>query len=499
MHLTSCFAGATLHLLLLCRKVVSVQDSPAAMSGQVYTTIASILGDCSLDEHPSARLRLHGNVPVFYSRHKLTVSAASAIGSYALAVEKWWHLATGRHQSVAIGWMQAAASLNPGQFQKQNGYALPALDMVTELRAGFYRTQDGKWFYATGSYPHLRDGVLDLLQCANTSVALGKSIEKWSAQALEDAFGERKLTGNFARTRQEWAQHPQGMLLSRSPLVEVERIGDSDAEVPVLLKRPLDRLRVLDMGHVLAGPVVARTLAEHGADVLRLTDPMNQDAFRQTVDSNIGKRSAFIDLNRAVDLQRTRELLSSADVLVQSWRKGSLAAKGLGPQDAARIRPGIIYVSVTAFGDEGPWATRGGFEQLGQVVSGIAIDEGGADCPRLVVTTLLNDYLTGYLGAAGVMLALIKRATVGGSYHVKVSLARTSMWVQSLGLVDLPDLKIEDRHFARFLDPVLESRDSAYGKLEQLPPVAQFSRTPPRWALPPAPNGAHVAGWMDVV
>ncbi|MBO1110501.1 CoA transferase [Bordetella petrii] len=473
-------------------------DHSSSLSGQACRAINALLGAQSpWDEPAGQRLRFHGAAPQFDSPHKLTLAAAGAIGAYALATERWWQLATGQRQRIAIDWMQAASSLNPGHFQKQSGYGLPALSLLTELKADFYQTADGRWFFPIGSYPHLRDGVLDLLQCPNNASALGAAIGRWNSLELEEAFAAHKLPGAFARSQQEWLAHPQGRHLAGLPAIDIRKIGDSEPEPAQAGLRPLDRLRVLDLGHVIAGPVVARTLAEHGADVLRITPPMLQDPFRQTIDTNIGKHSAFLDLDRAVDAQRARELIAGADVVVQSWRPGSMARRGLGPQDAAAIRPGVVYVSVTAYGDEGPWAGRGGFEQLGQTVSGIAVREGGAGRPRVVPTYLLNDYLTGYLGAAGALLALIRRAREGGSYHVRVSLARTSMWVQDLGLETAFDADPQRprRHFAEGLDPVLETRQSAYGPLEQLPPVAQFSRTPARWDLPPAPNGAHPPAW----
>lgn len=479
----------------------------------------------TLDADAAARLRFFGTAPAFDTPHKLTLASASAIGVYALGVEQWWRMATGQHQSVAIDWMQAACALNPGHFQTQSGYALPALSLLTELKADFYRTADGRWFFPIGSYPHLRDGVLDVLQCANTGAALAAAIGRREGDELEDTFARHKLPGIYARSREEWLAHPQGALLAGLPVIQVEKIGDSPAEGPGFAAaraaaaaplqawpgaaapgaggpatgagpRALQGLRVLDLGHVIAGPIVARSLAEHGADVLRITSPTLQDPFRQTVDTNIGKRSAFLDLDRQVDLQRARSLMAGADVVVQSWRPGSMARRGLAAEDAAHIRPGLVYVSVSCFGDTGPWGDRGGFEQLGQAISGVSVAEGGTGSPRVVPTYLLNDYLTGYLGAAGVMMALIRRAREGGSYHVKVSLARTSMWVQELGLDPGFDPDRPRRHFAETLTPVLETRPSAYGILEQLPPVARFSRTQAAWTLPPAPNGAHAAEWL---
>ena len=470
-------------------------DVLASLSGEVVQAVNALLGsNPAFDGAAAKRLHLFGSVPQFDTRHKLCVAAASAIGAYALTIEKWWEMATGQRQSIGIDATQAACALNPGHFQRQSGYPMSAASLFTELKAGFYKTADERWFFPVGSYPHLRDGILDVLQCANSTEALSSAIGGWQGLDLEDAFGKNRLPGIFARTAQEWAVHPQGIVLAGWPIVEIEKIGESTPECPAGTHRPLDNVRVLDMGHVIAGPIVARSLAEHGADVLRASPPLMQDGFRQTVDTNIGKRSGFIDLGSEQDRAKMGHLIAGADVMVQSWRAGSLKGRGFGAEEAAAIRPGIIYVSVSCFGDRGPWATRGGCEQLGQAASGIAITEGYPDKPRLVPSGLLNDYLTGYLGAMGAMLAMLRRAEEGGSYHVKVALARTSMWVQSLGLCE-PEAAMRGRKFGDDLHPLLESRESAFGLLEQLPPVAQFSRTNARWTLPPAPTGAHEMRW----
>jgi crotonobetainyl-CoA:carnitine CoA-transferase CaiB-like acyl-CoA transferase len=298
------------------------------------------------------------------------------------------------------------------------------------------------------------------------------------------------------RTPQEWRSHQHGSQMVGAPVVTIEKIGESEPEPLGRALRPLSGLRVLDLTHIIAGPVVARTLAEQGADVLHITVPELPDPLPMIMDTGIGKRNAYLDLKKLEDVSRMRTLCREADIFVQSWRPGSVARLGFGPEEVSRLRPGVIYVSVSAFGD-GPWGDRAAFDQIAQSVTGIAHTEGAGGPPRLVPTYLLNDYLCGYLGAAGVNAALIKRAKEGGSYHVKISLAGTSMWVQSFGLLPT-NQDMQGAQIDPISNPRYQRRNSAFGELHQLAPVAEFSRTVASWDLPPAPLGAHLAEWLPL-
>lgn len=456
------------------------------------TAIRSLLHGAGLAAEV-APLRLTGLAPDYATRHRIVLAAVAALGAQACAAEAWWRHRGGRGQDIEIELVQAAAGLCTVHYQRQHGYSMPARPGA-ELKGGFYKTADGRWFYPIGPYPHLRNGILDALDCPNNAAAIGRAIGSMPADELEALFASRKLPGVFVRTREEWLAHEQGALLSGVPVISIEKVDDEDGSGPGGERgaQPLSGLRVLDVSHVIAGPVAARTLAEQGAQVLRVSAPHQPDPVQQIMDTGIGKRSAFLDLDVPADVRRLRMLCSTADVFVQSWRPGGMERRGLSPREVAGIRPGIVYVSVNAYGGAGPWATRGGFEQVGQIVSGIAHDEGDDGQPRLVPTFLLNDYLTGYLAAAGAVVGLLLRATRGGSYHVSVSLTRTSMWVQAFGTVARPDAPIDPAD----LRPRLERRNSPFGSLDQVPPIAQFSLTPSRWALPPAPLGAHAAEWI---
>ncbi|MDO8280679.1 MAG: CoA transferase [Burkholderiaceae bacterium] len=438
-------------------------------------------------------LRIVGGAPAYDTPHRIVEACAAAIAANAIAVEQWWRHCGGAAQHIEIDLLQAAAGLYPVRYQRQNGYPMPLIPGA-ELAQDFFETADDRWFYPVASYPALRNRTLEILDCANTRPALARAIRKHTGDALEDLFALHRIPGACVRSRAQWLAHPQGQALSRNPTICIRRIADS-APVPppaTLPERPLSGLRVLDVSHVIAGPVVARTLAEQGAEALRISAPYQPDPLVQIMDTGIGKRAAFLDLRQEADTERLRRLCRDADVFIDSWRPGSLARRGFSAQDLTRMRPGIIHVSVSTYGSDGPWADRGGFEQIGQLVSGICHTEGRGGRPRLVPSHFLNDYLTGYLGAAGAAAALLLRSLHGGSYQVEVSLTGTSMWVQSLGEQPVPAQPVDP--FA--IQPVLESRDSPYGKLEQLPPIARFSRTPARWDLPPVPLGAHVAAWL---
>ncbi|HEX2545224.1 MAG TPA: CoA transferase [Ramlibacter sp.] len=454
---------------------------------------ADLLRGTGLETGAELPVAFEGKEPALDSPHHLTAATAAAHAAHASAVEQLWRIRGGDPQQASIDLTQALASLYPSRYQRQWGHAIPMMAGV-ELKHDFYETADGRWFYPIGSYPAFRNGVLELLGCPNTADAIAKAIRQWCGEELEEEFARRKLVGTYVRSAQEWAMHPQGKALAATPVIAVERMADAprpkQAGTPA---RPLEGLRVLDASHVIAGPIVARTLAEQGADVLRVGAPHHSDPLLQVIDTGIGKRSAFVDLRSEAGREKMKELASTADVFVDSWRQGSLARLGFGADDLARLRPGTVHVTVSAYGASGPWAARGGYEQVGQVVSGICHAEGLGGRPRLVPTHFLNDYLTGYLGAAGVASALVQRALHGGTYRVHVSLARTSMWVHSLGERERPS-----RFMHPFdLQPRLESRDSPFGLLEQLPPVAQFSRTRSCWDNPPVPLGASAPAWKE--
>ncbi len=248
--------------------------------------------------------------------------------------------------------------------------------------------------------------------------------------------------------------------------------------------------------HAVAGPTVGRTLAEHGADVLSATFPNHFEHDFIYNEANVGSRSANLDLRVPDHAARVEQLLADADVLVNNHRPGKMAHFGLDPERLAERHPGIVCVSVSAYGREGPWAGRAGFDMNGSAASGVMAIEGGDDHPKLPPTGLLNDFITGYLGAAGATAALVRRAREGGSYRVSVSLARTGMFVTSLGQVD-PGL-VGSAPARELREPPSVVADTPLGTVEQLAPPVRFSSTAPRWTDPIlVPRGSSRAEWRS--
>ena len=210
-----------------------------------------------------------------------------------------------------------------------------------------------------------------MLGVAEDRDAVARAVADWNAADLEEAIIAAKGAGGMVRSQAEWASHPQAAAIAALPLMEIVRIGDSPPEPLPAGDRPLTGIRVLDLTRVLAGPTCARTLAEHGADVMKITAAHLPNLGYQEWDTGHGKLSAQLDLRAPGDLETLRGLVREADVFSQGYRPGSLAGRSLSPEELAALRPGLVYVSLSAFGHTGPWASRRGFDTVVQTVSGM--------------------------------------------------------------------------------------------------------------------------------
>ncbi|HVG79766.1 MAG TPA: CoA transferase [Patescibacteria group bacterium] len=435
--------------------------------------------------------------PILPTPFRIGETSAAALAAVGLAVSDIWTLRTGRSQQVAVDARQATASLRSGHYMQMEG-APVSTERNTVM--GVYPARNGRWSYLHCNFPNHRAAALSVLGVPEDREAVRKAVAGWDALKLEEAIITAKGAGGMVRTMDEWAKHPQAAAIASLPLMEIVKIGESAPEKLPDGHRPLSGIRVLDLTRVLAGPTCARTLAEHGADVLKITGAHLPNLGYQEYDTGHGKLSAHLDLREARDVETLRGLVRDADAFSQGYRPGTLGARGFSPEALAKLRPGIVIVSLCAFGHVGPWASRRGFDTVVQTVSGITSRQGelfpGAEPGPQFYPVSAIDYLTGYLMAFGAIVALTRRAREGGSWLVRISLAQTGRWLVGRGQVPETQLRDVPKEFtAEEIERWSTTSETPVGRLRHLAPVVRMSETPPRWARPSVPLGYNEPVW----
>jgi crotonobetainyl-CoA:carnitine CoA-transferase CaiB-like acyl-CoA transferase len=466
--------------------------SDQTLSHQALNSIWKLAGQPSqaLDR---VSLNVDGTLP---SRFQVGPLASATIAAQALAATEIFRVRTGQTQTVAVQQRRALAMFRGERYLRVDGQSVQ--DDLNPL-FGYFPVAHGQWVQLHTNFPHHLNGVLKILGCEPTREAVTQALKHWSAEKLESQLEQAGLVGSAIRTPAQWQSHPQAAALAGLPLFEIVRIGDAPPEAigrGLDPHRPLSGVRVLDLSRVIAAPVAARTLAQHGADVLAIGAKHLPNIRPFVIDTGRGKRSAFLDLREADQKEQLLSLVRDADVFVQAYSPGSLLKRGFGPESLARVRPGLIYVTLSAYGHVGPWSSRRGYDSLVQSATGIAFAEGeaaGLTEPGKLPCQAL-DHATGYLAALGAMVALQRRATEGGSWMVRVSLAQTARWLRTLG--EIPQGHLAPELTEQEIAPWMLESDSPFGRVNAVAPVEQMSLTPAHWVLPPVPLGTHTATWL---
>jgi len=477
---------------------------------ELYDVLENILSGIGLSAADSGgKITFYGKDPIIPSRFRFGSMAAIALAAKAIAVASIWKFRSGEGQDIHVDVrkaLQRFAGFFDFKWELINGrppsFASDPLNPFLQYppMTLWNKTRDGRWVMPCNYYPKLRARATTLLRCDDSVSAVQNAMLQWRAEELETAAAEAGLPFAMLRTTEEFMKELQYTeVLSREPLIRLEKIGESD---PLPFKSggetPLDGVRALGMGHVIAGSGIGRDLALFGADVLNIWQPLDWELEPFYLTSHVGTRSSILDLNEKADLEKMNQLLNDADIFYSNRRPGYQERFGLTADELCSKNPGLIHAKVTLFGETGPWSNRPGFDEVAGAVTGIFTLEGTPDNPRLTPIRIVCDYIGGWLAAVGIMSALRRRAIEGGSYRVVVSLARVTLWLLSLGIFDKKYAQTtagsSDEH--TYVPPDVFTAETPLGLYQGITEQVVMSRTPGSFRTVLVPRGSSKPEWL---
>ncbi|MEM7172115.1 MAG: CoA transferase [Pseudomonadota bacterium] len=462
--------------------------------------LKSLWHNAGLPNEALNHIELTGTDPVLPSSYRVGCLAQCSVAAAHLAAAEIFYLRNGQRPKVSVNMLAASLEFRSERMVRVDGGPAPELwDPI----AGAYLCGDGRWVRIHTNFPHHRDGILAILNCPAEREAVALALKDWTGADFEEAASAAGMIAALLRSPEEWQAHAQSRAVAALPLVSIQKIDEAPPEPLGSGERPLQELRVLDLTRIIAGPVCGRVLASHGADVLRITSPHLPSVQTAVMDNGRGKLTAHLDLRRSENADRLRHLIKESDIFLQSYRPGALAKLGFAPQRLASLRPGIISLSLSAYGEEGPWGGKRGFDSIVQTVSGINFRESQAhqvdlaqEPPRALPCQAL-DHGSGFLLAFAAMVCLYRRATEGGSWHASVCLARTGQWLQEMGPLEKGMTCPEPTQ--QQIDSCLEEVPSGYGRLTAVRPSGRIGfgdlDLSPRMVRPSLPLGSNLAQW----
>jgi crotonobetainyl-CoA:carnitine CoA-transferase CaiB-like acyl-CoA transferase len=478
---------------------------------QAFATFMKDLGQSPSDG--GGTVTFTGKDPILRSHFRIGSCMAIPAMAAGVGAAAIWKDRTGAGQDVKIDLREAIYNVNPaigiimrmkrafGLFDPDDPipetftfvptindlwYQAPLI-FNTPLSFAILPTKDDRWVTPTVIYPHLLEGFCSAINAAPNTEAITKAVRQWNGKELDDFVASKGMVMGLHRTAEEWAQHPEGQHLAKIPPIEIIKINDTD---PIPFKpnpvQPLSGIKALACTHVIASSVAARTLAEYGAEILHIARDQSFEHELFSTDCTVGMRSSFVDLRNPDQNKHFATLIPDADVFIEGFRGGAMEKLGFGVKEVATKKPGIIYLTIRCYSWDGPWWNRAGFDMEALTVSGYTIKESGGlgRRPGFPSTMVLNDFIAGYMGAAGVLAALRRRAKEGGSYHVRISLTRAAMWFMSLGsFPNTTDFDPNDPEH-RMIMPETIRAQTPYGEIHRLAPQVKLSKTPGRWRTP---------------
>ncbi|KZS86948.1 CoA-transferase family III [Sistotremastrum niveocremeum HHB9708] len=472
--------------------------------------VESLVKELAL-ELPLKNLHLSGSPDLaVQSSFKLGQVAQATIGLAAFSAVHLDALRTGRSQSVSVDARHAVLEFNSTLYYSRNANKSRPPSLWDDL-SGMYRTADSNYVRIHTNFPHHKQGIVDLLRCQPTKQSISLALSSQNSFSFESDAASGKMCASAMRTFSQWDAHPHAKALIGVPPVEIIKVGNAPKRPPCPhAKSPLDGIRVLDLTRVLAGPICGRSLAAFGADVRWVTSPNLPDLPDLDIETSRGKRTTQLDLTQSGPLSQLEDLTRQSDVFLQAYRPGGLSSKGFGVRDVVELRPGIVYANLTAYGYDGPWKDKRGFDSLVQTATGFNHAEGLAFSdyhgrafePRPFPMQAI-DHAAGYLLTLGIITALGKTITEGGSWEVRVSLAAVGQWIRSLGRTDLETAFGQAKAYPSRNDPEIialsheTEKDGDKETLTVLRHAYILSETPVREGIAPLSLNAHEAEWLE--
>jgi len=372
-------------------------------------------------------------------------------------------------------------------------------------------TADGRWLRLHG-FPSNRERIVKTLGVEDDVEAVAAVVRERAVDEIEQELVDAGCVVAASRTPEEWFAHPAGAAVDAEPLAAVTEFAAEGSGWRPTPGRPLSGVKVLDLTRVVAGPTGSRFLAALGAEVLRIDAPGSEESRHIPLgyDLLLGKRWAFLDLKTPEGIEQFTRLLAEADVLVHGYRPGAI--DGFVPEEERRrLNPDLVEVALRAYGWEGPWSMRRGFDTVVQFSVGLAnaTQEWALADPTNRVPLQINghdidasrprhtpveglDLATGYQIAAAAIRGLTKRLQTGAGSITKYSLARTASLLIKAGPNPAggPDIRLP-------LDGPWEDRiyGSPLGPVKRMVFPIGIERTPLFWEKTPDRPGAAAPVW----
>jgi crotonobetainyl-CoA:carnitine CoA-transferase CaiB-like acyl-CoA transferase len=491
----------------LTEKLQSKLSNPAtAADFDLHGSVNEVLKDIGLTAGDSGgKLTFYGQDPIVASLHRFGTIAAVSLAARSVALAALWKSQTGEGQDIHVDVRKALRRFSgffEGKWETINGRG-PSMYFDRDnpfWDLNFFRkTRDGRHVAALNFYPRLHTHALNFLRASDNNESVNNAILQWRADELETAGQEAGLAFAKVRSTEEFLKEAAYTeVLSKMPLITVEKIGES---APVPFKRgaktPLEGIRAFGMGHVIAGGTIGRDLAYYGADVLNIWRPNDTEVESFFWDVQVGMRSTILDSSKE-DRAKFDRLIKDADVFFSNKRPGYLEKYGLTAEELSAKKPGLIHAKVVLHGERGPWSNWVGFDEIGATVAGVFANEGTLAQPSSPPIIPICDNIVGWLGTTGVLEALRRRATEGGSYRVVVSLTRTVLWLLSLGLFDKSYAKetadSTDEH--SYITPDLFTAETPLGTYQGMTDQIVLSKTPGSFRTVLVPRGSSKPEWL---